>query len=438
MYEAKQNKEKRNRGVVNNIKKADRYKNKVSTPNYYVNQMMLTRRNEGRKSKIDCFRTRFADINIEHQDASTIFIEKLNYFIQEISKSEFNSQLSFYGVYFGSMGPHTIAHSSLKKTIDNLSKEGIADKFCQLIQTPDQIQTILANETIFYPVSEYNENLGLNSPRLNSYIKMYSELYNTCSGIAEYFQSNINFINEIEQPTYSDENAIYTSQIEQLWKYLQDNMVYLLNLNPYATYAWHRTTGYTDEEIRGKGESSCNLFDITEEDFPQKIDKFFDKLSLCDITFYDIDGFINYICVFFPNIEKSNIKVFLLSNRIIQLPNVPIEISEDEIDNYFIDMQNVNYTFSLKKIATMSIIRHVDIIIFAKKILQLPDIMDVLDQIFTILSYVYDEFVEQVSQLVSQLMQLNNDEQFIDIYNLLEKNELPVPADVSSCVVGRN
>lgn len=402
MYEARQNKEKQNRTIENRINTNIRNKGKVYTPNTYVNQMMLWSKKEPDKQTLEPLS--LIDFNINEQDGFGQFIERLNYLHDISNKPITNNILSFYGVYFGCMGPHTIAHSSLKETINNLLEEDILATFCQLIQTPEQIQMILANEAIFYPKSEFNDNLGLNSPHLNSYIETYSKLYNICSDIADFFQENIVPIGIIRQNLYSDTDMDNTSKIEQLWGFLQENMIKLLNLNPYATYAWHQQDGYTKQQISGKGEVKCNLLNIrNEEDFKSNLSKFFDGLSLQSTTFHDMSGFIEYICLFFPEIPKQRIKELLYQSYDSTPQSVAITITDEEINNYFNDMCYGDYIFYLKKIATISIIMHVDINLFAQKLLEHPRIMDVLETILVVASDANEESVNKVSQLVSIL-----------------------------------
>ena len=434
MYEARQNKEKVSRRIENNIKNIHS-KNKVYIPHIYVSQMMLTRKNRDAEYKKNRLLARFSNNDVEHRNSLEIFIHNLNYYIDTISTVDFNGLLSFYSVYFSNnMGPHTIAHSSLNETIYSLSKEHIADSFYQLIQTPDQIEMILAKEAVYYPASKFNDGAGLDSPRLNSYMSTYSNLYNICSNIVHFFQDNMHFINIIEQQNYSDDNANYASEIEQLWISLQNTMVKLLNLNPYATYAWHREDGYTNREISGKGESRHNLFDITnEEDFRDKLNSFFDIMSLQSMTFYDIDGFINYICLFFPKIHKSSIKETLLSipNDGIMLP--PITISEEEINQYFIDILENSYSYSLKKIATKSIIENVDMKLFVNNIINSGNAINILNEIFTILHSIYDSYDYKIFDLIYLLANIEDEEftsnlidilseydEYIDMYTLIE------------------
>ena len=412
MYEARQNKERQNRTIEKCIKtkSCNRNKDKRCISNTYINQMY----------KDTDFLARFTAFDINHEDEPVGFIERLDFLINISDQLIENDIPSFYGIYFSRMGPHTIAHSSLKETIANLSKENIQEQFSQLIQTPDQIQMILANEAIFYPVSSFNDNAGLKSDRLNSYVNMYDELYERCSDIVYFFQENVAQIKYIENNSFSDENADNASKIAQLWKFLQNNMVHLLNLNPYATYAWHRQDGCTKEEISGKGEVPCNLFDITDEnDLEVNLSKFFDNLSLQSMTFNDINGFIEYIHLFFPKIPEQRIEELLYQSYGIPPQSDAITITGEEIKNYFNDMCEGNYPFYLKKIATISIIKYVDINLFAEKMLETLEpprtldyspIMNVLETILVIVSDANS--VDKVSQLISILLN-DNDKLFV-------------------------
>lgn len=401
MYEAKQERSKQARVIDNN--------NKVNNPYIHINQMMSKKNNDNTNYRTIRINNRIADCdsnrNIECGDPIITFINRLKDFATKIDKTNITNIKSFYQVYFLGMGPHTIARSSIIQTINDLSIENVSNRFYQLIQTPKQIRLILANEGILYPASKYNENLGLNSERLNLYINTYSELYEVCCEIVDYFHDNHNFIDLLlkNKNTYSDDYYDCNLQIDKLFAFLCGAMDNLLNLNPYATYAWHRTTGCTPAEISGKREIPTILHDVSEENFKEEMKKFLDPLSLESQTFCDIDGFANYLCAFFPHIDRQIIED-VLSN----MPRQTISISEEEIQNYFKDMINGNYSYSHKEIATISIIQHVNMELFVQEICKTDYAKEICELLFTVLSNVYSSYKSKTNELIMHLAKVEN------------------------------
>lgn len=229
---------------------------------------------------------------------------------------------TFYGLLCdlqGKQGPHVVAFVAIHSMLESFDYFMLNDYFFNNVFHPDDFaegifSEILQDEEILQNSAEWGNLLNIHN--------LYCEIYDECSNLLNSSLSSA----EQEDVLAENEKTKYNENII----YIRNMIEKLLNMNIYATYAWHRSDGATKEELAGGGERAINTADFRMAD---------DVLSsnCLDILFAASGTFTNYIlfCNFlqsvFPNLPRCEIDKLVLS-----LPRVSVFLEQLNYDDEFV------------------------------------------------------------------------------------------------------
>lgn len=202
---------------------------------------------------------------------------------------------TFYGLFFNNrQGPHTVPHTFIENTINSFNIKQLIDFYNKKVPTGNEILAILAQEELINS-PDYDHNI------LKGYYCNYIYIYNECQ---EYIKTLTD--------TKITNTAIHKFDRDVAEGELRRSIKELINLNPYATYAWNKVEGASNEELFSKGERSKNPADMTTAEEVIK-NKGIDDACLNDM-FVSTTGLKCYLSMIYtslPNEELDKLVTFL-------------------------------------------------------------------------------------------------------------------------------
>lgn len=226
---------------------------------------------------------------------------------------------TFYGLLKdlkGRQGPHVVAFAAIHSMLESFNHFMLNDYFFYKVFHPNKFADSIFTEILQDEKYLQNSNEWGNLYDIHT---KYGENYDLCS---ELLNSTLNIIDNPNSKTndYEENVVIIRNLIEEL-----------VNMNIYATYAWHRNGGATKEELAGGGERAVNTADFTTA-------KEVLSSNCLDILFATSGNFTNYLlfCDFlesvFPNLPRIEIDNLLLS-----LPNANIFFAQLNYNDDFVE-----------------------------------------------------------------------------------------------------